>query len=273
MSFNSKLIITVTTAKSWMYPEVHNAPEKPEEIAQTVYECYEAGASVAHIHSSLVVSTKDWAETIKRIRDKCDIIVQVGMSSIPLKERMEIFRLKPDMISVMLSHHDEAFLLEDVHRLHPRQELEDYAKLCRDYGVKPEFEVWHTGSIWNLNYLIQKGLLEKPYFLTLFFGWPGGNWSPPTPQELAYRAQNLPPDHIYQISVMGPTQTSIATLSIILGGHVRVGTEDYPYLYEGVPAKNNAQLVARIARISKELGRDVADPGETRKLMNLKKRK
>jgi len=272
MPFDSELIITVTTAQSWIYPEVRNAPEKPEEIAQTVYECYEAGASVAHIHSSLVVSPKDWAETIKRIRDKCDIIVQVGMSSIPLKERMEIFRLKPDMISVMLSHHDEAFPLEDVHRLHPRQELEDYAKLCRDYGVKPEFEVWHTGSIWNLNYLIQKKLLEKPYFLTLFFGWPGGNWSPPTLQELISRVQNLPPDHIYQVSIMGSAQTSLATLSIILGGHVRVGTEDYPYLYEGVPAKTNAQLVARMARISKELGRDVADPNRARKLMGLKKR-
>jgi len=262
----SKLVITVTPVQSWMYPEVRNAPQTPEEVAQTVYECYEEGASIAHIHYH-----GNLAETIRRIREKCDIIVQVGMSSLPLEERREVFDLKPDMISVMLSHHDEAFTLEDVYRIHTRKELEGYAKLCREHAVKPEFEVWHTGSIWSLNYLIGKKLLDKPYYLTLFFGWPGSNWTPPTPEELLHRVKYMPPDSVYAISVMGPEQTAIATLSIILGGHVRVGTEDYPYYYEGIPAKDNAQLIARMARISRELGREVADPTEARRIIGLKK--
>ena len=46
---------------------------------------------------------------------------------------------------------------------------------------------------------------------------------------------------------------------------MRVGTEDEPYYTEGVLCENNAQLVARIARIGHELGRDPATVDEARK--------
>ena len=71
------------------------------------------------------------------------------------------------------------------------------------------------------------------------------------------------------ISVMGREQTAIALLAIENGGNVRVGTEDYPFVREGVPAKNNAELVKRIAKISREMGRDVATPQEARKIIGL----
>ena len=57
---------------------------------------------------------------------------------------------------------------------------EQYCIKCKEYGIKPEWEVWHTGSYWNLNYIIDKGLLQPPHVVTLFFNWPGGTWSPPT---------------------------------------------------------------------------------------------
>ena len=68
-----------------------------------------------------------------------------------------------------------------------------------------------------------------------------------------------------------PSFTTIITAAINNGGNVRVGTEDNPFIREGVPAKNNAEIIARLARISKEMGRDVADPSEARKILNIKK--
>ena len=41
-------------------------------------------------------------------------------------------------------------------------------------GVRLEYEIWSTGSIWNLEWLIEHASLEPPYFTSLFFGWPGG---------------------------------------------------------------------------------------------------
>jgi len=57
-----------------------------------------------------------------------------------------------------------------------------------------------------------------------------------------------------------------------MGGNVRVGMEDNPYYWDGVPAKSNAQLVERIVRIARELGREVASPDEARKILGLPKR-
>jgi len=79
----------------------------------------------------------------------------------------------------------------------------------------------------------------------------------------------MPENCLHTISVMGEKQTKIATLAIAHGGNVRVGTEDYPFIRKEVPAKNNAELVARMVRICKEMGRDAADPSEARKIIML----
>ena len=75
-----------------------------------------------------------------------------------INELIDAFVHRGDMISIMLGHHDEAFVGKDFHVLHPREELAEYMRLCAQYGVRPELEVWHTGSIWNLNHLIGKSL-------------------------------------------------------------------------------------------------------------------
>ena len=62
------------------------------------------------------------------------------------------------------------------------------------------------------------------------------------------------------------TQTFL-TVAIILGGHVRVGMEDNPFLQDGEYARSNAELVDKIVRISRELGREIASPDEARSLI------
>ena len=95
-------------------------------------------------------------------------------------------------------------------------------------GCAAEYEIWHTGSIWNLEWLIEHAQLEPPYFTSLFFGWPGGSWSPPTVEEYAYRRRHLPAGSVATVSIMDPRQIDIVTVAIQAGDHVRVGTEDYP---------------------------------------------
>ena len=57
-----------------------------------------------------------------------------------------------------------------------------------------------------------------------------------------------------------------------MGGHVRVGFEDNIYLSKVVPAKGNAELVDKIVRIAKELGREIATPDEDREMLHLSKK-
>ena len=264
-SEQQKLIVTVTTANAWIYPEATNFPTTPEQIADTVFHCYEEGASIAHVH----LPKKACKKTVTLIREKCDIIIQAGMSSDPIQKRRELFDSKPDMVSIILNHHDEAFPGIELNRLHPRKELENYCRVCQKIGVKQEFEVWHHGSVWNLNYLVKKHLIDAPYFLTLFLGWPGGTWSPPTKDELSHRLRYLPSKSVCSVSVMGPDQEVILPFAIEIGKHVRVGTEDYPYIKKGVLAKNNTELVRKIVKIGKEKGRELADPSEARKIIGI----
>jgi len=260
-----KMIITVTTANSWIYPETKNWAESTDALIEDIVQCYEAGAAIAHVH----LPRGEETEVVKRIRDQCDIIIQAGMSSYPIEERAPDFHARPDMLSIILNHHDEHFTGVSVNQIHDLDELEQYCISCEKFKIKPEWEVWHTGSYWNLNYLIEKELLESPHILTLFFNWPGGTWSPPTVEEYLHRIKYMPDGSFHTISVMGKEQTKIAVFSIAHGGNVRVGTEDYPFIREGKPAKNNAELVSRMVRISKEMDREVADPSEARKIIGI----
>ncbi|MHA2121831.1 MAG: 3-keto-5-aminohexanoate cleavage protein, partial [Promethearchaeota archaeon] len=204
MKEEQKIIITATTAQSLIYPEVRNWAQTPDQLIDDVVECYEAGAAVTHVH----LPRGNEIETVKRIRERCDVIIQAGMSSETIQQRKGDFESKPEMMSVMLNHHAEHFGKKIVDVLHPIKELEDYCVKLKQTNIKPEWEVWNTGSYWNLNYLIDKGLLEwsKKHFLTLFFNWPGSLWSPPNYQEYMYRKKFMPADSIHASSVMGEDQ-------------------------------------------------------------------
>jgi 3-keto-5-aminohexanoate cleavage enzyme len=88
---------------------------------------------------------------------------------------------------------------------------------------------------------------------------------------MQYMHHHKPPDFNYSVSVMDPpTQWQVLTQAILLGGHVRVGMEDNPYLdTKGTLAKSNAELVEKIVRVSRELGRDIASPQEARSITGL----
>lgn len=254
------LIITATPNICWLQPDVPY-PHTLEEIVEEAQLCEKAGASIFHIHAE-----KRWAQVIQALRNETSLIIQCGMSSLPIWERMEVWEQHADMISMIVSHHDEAFAGLDVHVLHPREELGEYMRLCQQYGVKPELEVWHSGSIWNMKeFLIKRNLLPAPYFATLFFGWPGGSWSPATFEEYAYRRSLMPENSIMNVSIMGSKQAMLLDLAILSGDHVRVGTEDNPNR-DGRVATTH-ELVARIAERAQHMDRKIATPAEARAIL------
>ena len=256
------LIITATPNICWLNPDAVPYPRTVAEIAAEAQLCEAAGARIFHTHAE-----GQWAAVIQAVRNQTALIVQCGMSSLPIPDRMPVFTQHADMISMIISHHDEAFVGLDVHVLHPRAELEEYMHLCNTHHVKPELEVWHAGSIWNQRYLIEKGLLHAPYFTTLFFGWPGGTWSPPTIEEYLYRRRLMPAGSVVNVSIMGKEQIDIIAAAIVQGDHIRIGTEDYPYL-NGEIAPTHA-LVAEATELARRLGRRLATAEEARTILGI----
>ena len=82
---------------------------------------------------------------------------------------------------------------------------------------------------------------------------------------------NIPSGSTWTVAGIGRYELPLALHAIAMGGHVRVGFEDNVYYSKGVLAQSNAQLVARIARISEETGRPVATPAEARKILGIEK--
>jgi len=244
------LIITATPNICWLAPEIPHPQTVPEMVVEA-QRCEAAGAQVLHVHAT------DWAPMVAALREGTAMLIQCGMSSVLVGGRLDIFESRADMISIIANHHDEAFAQGDTHELHPREELVEYARLSREYGVRLEFEVWHTGSIWNMNWLIERGHLDAPYITTLFFGWPGGTWSPPTVEEYLYRRSYLPAGCAVTVSIMDPAQTDIIAAAIRAGDNVRVGAEDHPYRRSGAVAATH-ELVAEVAELAAALGRPLA---------------
>jgi len=55
-----------------------------------------------------------------------------------------------------------------------------------------------------------------------------------------------------------------------MGGNIRTGLEDTVYYRKGELVKSNAQLVERMVRVAKEIGREPATLDETREKLRLK---
>jgi len=89
---------------------------------------------------------------------------------------------------------------------------------------------------------------------------------------LLFMVESMPENSAWSACGLGKYEVSVATAAVLLGGHARVGMEDNVYYSKGVLAKSNAELVARVARIAKELGREVATVDEAREMLGLKKR-
>ena len=119
----------------------------------------------------------------------------------------------------------------ELYGIHDRGELEAYCRHTKEYGVKPEVEAFHYGGIWNAMSLVKMGLLDTPVWTTFFLGWPGGCWTPPTVKVDAVHAQSQACGRQLQRECHGSAHSlEVLTQSILLGGHVRVGMEDNPYL-------------------------------------------
>jgi 3-keto-5-aminohexanoate cleavage enzyme len=289
-----KLIITVTVDSSMSYPRNPYCPppSEVERVAEEYVDSVEAGASIVHMHGVHKledeiqpdgrklsrVDVAGWKRMKDLIQAKCDPVIQFGIASARFEEKVRLMGLKPNMMSICFNAHDEHFQPDpdypanEIYATHPRAELVEFCNAARDHGVKVEVESFHTGAYYNLRYIAQKDLLPAPVWTTLFLGWPGGTWTPPTPQGLVFMAENLPFQLNWNVSVMDPpTHWQILSLAITMGGHVRVGWEDNPYLAPGKYATHCRELVDKIVRIAKDMGREVATPAEAREIIFGKK--
>ncbi|MFC2047352.1 3-keto-5-aminohexanoate cleavage protein [Chloroflexota bacterium] len=272
-----------------------NIPETPEEQADSTYDAYKAGASVVHLHArdpktsyaNPTPNPEYYYKINKLVRERCpDIIIcdscGIGVDA-PRAEALKPLEAKPEMASLNCGPLIlRGKLLKRNPPLSGRDEDVDMSKLCmpvtfaetellaqamREKGVKPELEVYNTQMLNVVYNLINKGLLDKPYWFTLIFA--DAIAQAATIMNFTAMLAGLPQDSLFQGIGVGPAQYPTITMSIIAGGNVRVGFEDNIFYKRGELLKNSADAVKKAARIANELDREVATPAQAREMLGL----
>jgi 3-keto-5-aminohexanoate cleavage enzyme len=269
-----KLIITVAPTGS--VPgrgDTPHVPLTPAEVVEDCLACVAAGASICHLHArdeqGLASTRYDLFQAMfAGLTERSTAIVQIstgGRAGSGLEERAERLRLRPEMASLTTG---SVNFPEGVY-LNPRELVEALAERMLGLGIKPEMEVFDASMVQGALDLAARGLARAPLHVNFVLGLRGA--LPASPRTLLYLAESLPAGSTWTVSGIGRAQLPMATLGILLGGHVRVGLEDNLYYAKGVLARN-VELVARVVRLAGELGREVATPEEARAILGLPSR-
>ncbi len=157
-------------------------------------------------------------------------------------------------------HHDHVFA-------NPFADIQFFLEAMNEAGVRPEMECFDAGHIGNINPLIDMGVLRPPYQFSLIMGVLGG--IPGTTRHLVDQVDSLPAGSHWQVIGISLRQWPLVAAAITMGGNVRVGLEDNFYVEEGRMARSNGELVAKAARLVRDLGGEVASTAEARRQLGL----
>ncbi len=297
-----KAIITAALTGSIHTPSMSPyLPITARQLIDEILAVHEAGGAVAHLHvrdqeTGIPNADQDiFREIATEVKKQCDIILctttggRLGESvekrvAVASSLRPELATLNAGSLNFALFHivdkikewkydWEKSYLESTDDFIFPNtfKTMRQFLEIFDKTGTKPEFEIYDTGMINNLAYLIQKGIAKKPVYLQFVMGILGG--IPATPQNLVHLYETARKDigeFEFSVCAAGNAQFSICTQSLLMGGNVRVGLEDNLYLEKGVMAKSNAEQVAKIIRIARELGIEPATPAEARDILGLK---
>ncbi|MGA2734946.1 MAG: 3-keto-5-aminohexanoate cleavage protein [Syntrophobacteraceae bacterium] len=297
-----KAVITAAITGSIHTPTMSDyLPITPKQIADEAVRACEAGAAVCHVHARNpetgmpVPDLNLMKEIITGIKSRCNMVVCIttgGGFGMTIEQRVAPVDLyKPELASFNAGSINFALFpviprfkewkfewekqylgyTEDFIFPNTFKSMREYCAKFSETGTKPEFEIYDSGMVNNVAFLIQAGYVKKPVYIQFVMGVLGG--ITPSSENLLFLvdyAKKLIGDFEFSVCVAGRAQFPICTQSLLIGGNVRVGLEDNLYLEKGRMAKSNAEQVAKIVRMAGELGIDPATPDEARSILGLK---
>ena len=292
MNYDVVLTCAVTGAGETTGKSIH-VPVTPKEIADAAIEAAKAGAAIAHIHArdpETGQGSRDpklFKEIIDRVRDSdTDVVINItaGMGGDWVSDPSNPAMPGPgtDMIGPedRLAHIKEClpeicsldcgtlnFSDTDMIYISTPPTLRKMATLAREWGVKPELEVFELGHIRFAKAMIAEGLVNDPPMFQICLGIPWG--AEQTVETMAAMKAQLPPNASWASFGIGRGQMPMMAAAVAMGGNVRVGLEDNIYLDRGVLA-TNAQLVTRAREIIERMGGRVATPQQARNKLKLR---
>jgi len=272
---NNKLIITcAVTGAETTKAQNPALPVTPEEIADSAYDAWKAGASVLHLHvrDANAQPTQDLAvfkKTIELVRRKSDIVIETttgGAVGMTAEERLQPVTLDPEMASLDCG----TVNFGDDYIVNTLPIMREFAREMAAHKVQPTLECFDLGHVYASHILIKEGLIQAPFHYGLVLNVPAAVKY--EPDVLEFLVRKLPQGAFWTaMGIGGKANLDCIYGAIAMGGNIRVGFEDNVYYSRGRLATSNAEMVERAARIAKDCGRELARPDDVREMLKLRK--
>jgi uncharacterized protein (DUF849 family) len=239
-----------------------------------------------------------FAQFLPAIMQACDVVINIttgGAATMTIEERLQpALRFAPEVASLnmgsmnfglypMLARYPElrhdwerSYLEGSVDRIFKNtfQDIERILTSCARNGTRFEIECYDIGHLYTAAHFLERGVLQAPLFIQGVFGILGGIGA--HPEDVAHMKRTADrlfgDDYVFSVLGAGRNQMPVATQSLLMGGHARVGLEDSLWDAPGQLARSNAQQVQRIRALVESLSLEVATPDEARQLLKLKGR-
>jgi uncharacterized protein (DUF849 family) len=270
--------VIITVAITGAVPRKKDCPGLPvtptEQIEET-HKAYEAGASLVHIHVRNPDETPSsdpdlFAQVQEGVQKHCpDMIIQfsTGGRGRDQSARGSMLFHRPDMASLATGSTNFPVGIYE----NPTDFVEGLASEMLKYEIKPEVEIFDLAMLYNAANLAKKGLLLPPPHVQFVMGVPNAMPVRRTILEfLIKELKDVMPNATWTAAGIGKNQLVVNEWALELGGHVRTGLEDNIRFDETRLAKDNAELVGRLAKMARDRGRPVATGAQARQLLGLR---
>ncbi len=272
-----KLIITAAICGAEVTKEQNPAvPYTVEEIVREAKSAVDAGAAIVHLHvreddGTPTQSKERFKQCIDAIYKECPDVILIpstgGAVGMTAEERLQPTELFPEMATLdcgTCNFGDEVF--ENTMPM-----MRAFGKRMLENNIKPEYECFEMGHLDTILTMARKGLVPAdPMQFNFVLGVAG--CTPATVDNLCWMVKSIPAGSTWTATGIGRHAFTLAAPTIVMGGNVRVGFEDNLYISRGVLARSNGELVEKVVRLSRELGRDIASSAEARQILGLKAR-
>ncbi len=268
----NKVLLSVAPVQAAPHPII------PQEIAADVYRCYQEGAAMVHLHvrdenGALTPDLSLLKETVDRIRDLCDIVVEVstgGVSDLTIEERC--VPCGADFVEAVSLNVGSVNLGKAVYR-NPIDDVHYCVEKLMAGNKFPEIEVFELGMIHTVKLLQEEHGLKDPLLFALVFGHEGEMPStrPALDHMLGFLKDTFGAEKIGREVLWGYTQSArkdwdLMRYALSLGAHsLRLGFEDSDYLDPETRVSENWPILRKAAELVRESGAEPMTPAEVRR--------
>jgi uncharacterized protein (DUF849 family) len=270
--------VIITVAITGAIPRKKDCPGLPVTVSEQIEEthkAYEAGAALVHLHvrkpdESPSSDPDQFAKVQEGIKKHCpDMIIQFSTGGRGQDQALRGAMLfhRPDMASLATGSVNFPHGIYE----NPPTFVDGLANEMNKYDIKPEIEVFDMAMLYSAADLIKRGLLKAPAHVQFVMGVPNAMPAKRSILEfLVSELKEIMPDATWTAAGIARHQLTVNEWALEMGGHARTGLEDNIKYDQSRVAKDNAELVSRVAELAAKYNRPVANGKLAREILGLR---